>query len=672
MADSARHSRMSIATWSEKDVQDWIEDLGYPQYKDQIEQHRISGYVLGLMDHEHLKDIGIKSVGQRLAILKAVYQLKVAYDIPIEPDGYIPPSEVIDELANEAITIQKLWTMMGEQTERIRRLESENQRLQDTMQVCMEELATVSRAHLQTGEVPLRKQPSFRWAPQSRLAQSPTRPTPEPVHESPRHSPRLPEADPVTPSAKQPKPQPSLGEISLAGSTLASSSIYERPHGLTRNASSASITANISNSGMNGSRDSKPPSRDGEQNPYKSFKVTLDDPCWKVLPAALKKYRISDDWQNYAMFICYGNTDRCLSYDEKPLLLFQRLKDANKNPVFTLRHIKDIRSPIAVAQQKQATRSAQRRESPDTAATSNLRADNRVMSPNMPAYTRNTRLHQPSSLQPISARAAAATANAAATPPLATANAPAPHWPETDADRPRTGEASATPQPDGREGVIYSTTKTYAIAIYPYLAELDDEFDVSVHDAFIIIGRAKGWWIVQRDPTGTGAHDENARHSWVPAGCLLETSIPPAIAVSEATRQPVSDYGATDYRPIMPMHLASTSFSGIALRTYHVKGEEELEVQKDEYVRVFKRYNHWSYAIKESNGERGWVPSWYIGKVSGASPATPNTSALSNGASNGNAYDGMPDTANDRLHVNSHHPSPLTSPAFITATAGRA
>ncbi|CAE6455355.1 unnamed protein product [Rhizoctonia solani] len=687
MGDSARHSRSSIAVWSEKDVQEWMKDLGYPQYSEQIEQHRISGYILSLMDHEHLKDIGIKSVGQRLAILKAVYQLKVAHDIPLEPDGYIPPSEVVDELANEGITIQKLWVMMGEQNERIRRLESENQRLQDTMQVCMEELATVSRAHLQvrsiagvsmsgsqeqTGEMSLRKQPSFRWAPQGRPAQSPTRPTPEPVQESPRHSPRISEADPVTPSAKQPKPQPSLGDISLASSTLASSSVHaERPQGLTRNPSSQSITANIANPGVNGGKDSKPPSRDGEQNPYKSFKVTLDDPCWKVLPAALKKYRISDDWQNYAMFICYGNTDRCLSYDEKPLLLFQRLKDANKNPVFTLRHIKDIRSPIAVAQQKQAARSAQRRDSPDGATGSSLRVDNRVASPNMPAYSRNTRLHLPPVLQPISARAIAATANAAATPPLTTASAPAPHWPETDADRPRTGgDISATPQLEGREGVVYSQTKTYAIAIYPYLAELDDEFDVSVHDAFIIIGRAKGWWVVQRDPTGMGVQDDTAKTSWVPAGCLLETSVPPALAVSEATRQRITDYGATDYRPILPMHLASTSFSGIALRPYSVKGDEELEVQRDEYVRVFKRYNHWSYAVKESNGERGWVPSWYIGKVANASPATPNTSALT---STSNAYDGMPDTANDRLHVNGHHAtSPLTSPAFVTATAGRA
>jgi hypothetical protein len=40
----------------------------------------------------------------------------------------------------------------------------------------------------------------------------------------------------------------------------------------------------------------------------KSFRVTLDDPCWKVLPAALKKYKINDDWKLYALFICFGNT----------------------------------------------------------------------------------------------------------------------------------------------------------------------------------------------------------------------------------------------------------------------------------------------------------------------------------------------------------------------------
>lgn len=38
--------------------------------------------------------------------------------------------------------------------------------------------------------------------------------------------------------------------------------------------------------------------------------MTLDDPCYKVLPAALKKYKINDDWRQYALFICYGNTGK--------------------------------------------------------------------------------------------------------------------------------------------------------------------------------------------------------------------------------------------------------------------------------------------------------------------------------------------------------------------------
>jgi protein STE50 len=52
----------------------------------------------------------------------------------------------------------------------------------------------------------------------------------------------------------------------------------------------------------------KPKGQDSNSDNLKSFKVSLDDPTWKVLPAALKKYRINNDsWQNYAMFICYGS-----------------------------------------------------------------------------------------------------------------------------------------------------------------------------------------------------------------------------------------------------------------------------------------------------------------------------------------------------------------------------
>lgn len=54
-------------------------------------ENGITGDTLVLLNQEELREIGINSVGHRLAILKAVYQLKVNQNIPIESDHYVPP-----------------------------------------------------------------------------------------------------------------------------------------------------------------------------------------------------------------------------------------------------------------------------------------------------------------------------------------------------------------------------------------------------------------------------------------------------------------------------------------------------------------------------------------------------------------------------------------------------
>ena len=152
-------------------------------------------------------------------------------------------------------------------------------------------------------------------------------------------------------------------------------------------------------------------------------------------------------------------------------------------------------------------------------------------------------------------------------------------------------------------------------------------------DTFVIISRARGWWVVQRDPEGTGIVDsDTSKQGWVPAGCLLETRIPVATAVAEASHasgpnsEPQSPVPNTK-TPILPLHIVSTSFPGYALMDYKKKGDEELDLFKDDVLRVFKRYNHWSYvwsfppgalffffdyllfqAVKEDGGDRGWVP----------------------------------------------------------------
>lgn len=56
-------------------------------------EHNISGDVLCLLSPEELKDVGVATIGQRLSILKAVYQIKLAHNVPIDADHYIPPCE---------------------------------------------------------------------------------------------------------------------------------------------------------------------------------------------------------------------------------------------------------------------------------------------------------------------------------------------------------------------------------------------------------------------------------------------------------------------------------------------------------------------------------------------------------------------------------------------------
>ncbi|KAJ7585035.1 hypothetical protein C8J56DRAFT_1027479 [Mycena floridula] len=295
----------------------------------------------------------------------------------------------------------------------------------------------------------------------------------------------------------------------------------------------------------------------------KNFKLDLQDPTWKIMPATLRKYGISDlQWESYAMFLCYDEfgddgdatrRERCLSYDEKPMLLFQKLKNASQNPALTVKHIKDIPSPITLGYKKRAMR----------------RAEFGGLNP--PAMSSSSRLSQ------------------------------------TTSDY---------------------TILGYAVAVYPYVAEQPDEFDISVGDIFVIVSRGPGvWWQLRHEPVRSHI-DEVAR--WAPSGAFLETNIPVASAIIIATNALGWDFPLdtlSNRKPIMPSNIVSAGTTGIALAAYKPAGEEELELVKDCPVRLFKRYHHWSYAVKEDNGDRGWVPSWLIGKVLRPSSARTGTGA---------------------------------------------
>jgi len=75
---------------------------------------------------------------------------------------------------------------------------------------------------------------------------------------------------------------------------------------------------------------------------FKSFQVGMEDPTSKVLPAALKKYKINAHWSQYELYIMYGDTERCLGRSEKPLVLFKELEKEGKKPFFTLKKIESL------------------------------------------------------------------------------------------------------------------------------------------------------------------------------------------------------------------------------------------------------------------------------------------------------------------------------------------
>ena len=133
---------------------------------------------------------------------------------------------------------------------------------------------------------------SFKWASFVKPSKSPTKPVAE---------------------VASPQPSPQRMEHNIGNGSRHTDSTYtdkSRASAATLVGSEASTSLHISHTSSNTLQPNPIPARpqrQDSQDNLKSFKVSLDDPAWKVLPAALKKYKINnDDWQNYAMFICYG------------------------------------------------------------------------------------------------------------------------------------------------------------------------------------------------------------------------------------------------------------------------------------------------------------------------------------------------------------------------------
>ncbi|KAF9167989.1 Adaptor for signal transduction [Actinomortierella ambigua] len=353
----------------------------------------------------------------------------------------------------------------------------------------------------------------------------------------------------------------------------------------------------------------KPSSSSREQggDTFKSFRISLDDPCYKVLPAALKKYKINDDWRQYALFICYGNTEKILTYNDKPLLLMKQLKENNEAPVFILKHIKQMKSP-AVSTPSPPTSQPPPRKSSDLlnkdlplpperlgagsgAASGYSNGAHPVLS-----ALNGAGLHRSGTTTSI--RTSSKTANSTkidkdkdkdkdkdlAGATLVTLSSSSIGSPlSTGGHSAGASLSPATSEPPKPENHVQETVEASgtAVALYEWEAKRDDELTVKVGDVFTILSKGHGWWVVRRGENETG---------WIPASILAESN---------------SEDGYF-------------SAEGVAIFDFIKTGPNELSIKKGNKLRIFRRHQHWLLAT--CDGQRGWVPSWFVSLDSETKP----------------------------------------------------
>lgn len=77
--------------------------------------------------------------------------------------------------------------------------------------------------------------------------------------------------------------------------------------------------------------------------PLKQLRASKEDSCERILKNAMKRHNLADhDWRQYVLVICYGDQERILDLEEKPVLIFKNLKQQGLHPAIMLRRRGDF------------------------------------------------------------------------------------------------------------------------------------------------------------------------------------------------------------------------------------------------------------------------------------------------------------------------------------------
>ncbi|KAJ8331890.1 hypothetical protein O5D80_000190 [Batrachochytrium dendrobatidis] len=346
--------------WDINQVTAWISSLGLKRHEKIFRDNNITGDILIHADHDMLKELEITAVGQRIALLKAIYNIKVQNGIPFEEDDYIPETVAS---ANSILTDQGLPIL----NQPLPPIHNDIAHLEVTVS---EQALTIERLNTEVACLSIELQalkndlcPVWALLSEYRMFQQKT---------DSRYEQHMTDRSPAVTDFKQSKASVvnletnmpnngalcsiTTGKMSLLNPVVHSpisvsvmgNELFDDANMLKH--SSVSITTTHEQTKESDGSTIKIYghylfNRDLEA--YKSFCVQYTDDCAKLIPDVLLKYKVQEDWKLYALFIQFRGKERCLSYNECPLQLIHQMQDNNDIPEFFIRHIKKVKPPTS-------------------------------------------------------------------------------------------------------------------------------------------------------------------------------------------------------------------------------------------------------------------------------------------------------------------------------------
>lgn len=90
---ASQGTSLHVTEWEDPQVSNWLASLSLGNLAASFKDQGITGDVLVQLDNEALKELGVDSVGQRLALLGGIYRLKETWGLDIDAGDYRPQCE---------------------------------------------------------------------------------------------------------------------------------------------------------------------------------------------------------------------------------------------------------------------------------------------------------------------------------------------------------------------------------------------------------------------------------------------------------------------------------------------------------------------------------------------------------------------------------------------------